>query len=229
MTGGKHSSYMTNGVFDLAKWIAKMNTFNTPEIQAAVAAGVADGTIVGNSVMDEPNNTSPDNRWGPAGTMTKARVDDMASYAKGIFPTLPMGVAHKHNRFEPENPYKVIDFINDQYDASQGDVTRFRDAGLALARRDGHAIMFSINILDGGTTAPECPTPQTGGPGTYGKKCRVTPGQLQDWGLILGSAGCGLTMWRYDSAFMATAANQQVFGTLADRLAMIPAKPCRRS
>ncbi len=55
MTGGSHWNYLTNDVFDLAKWQAKMETYNTPAIKAAVAAAVADGTIIGNSVMDEPN------------------------------------------------------------------------------------------------------------------------------------------------------------------------------
>jgi hypothetical protein len=231
MTGGKHTNYMTNGVFDMAKWTAKMNTFNTAAIKAAVAAGVADGTIVGNDVMDEPNASGigDGNTWGPAGTMTKARVDSLASYVKAIFPTLPTGVSHKHHRFEPTKSYRVIDYINDQYDAGQGDVTAFRDAGLALARRDGHTVVFSINLLDGGSVIPGCPIPETGGPGTYGVKCRVTPAQLEQWGLILGSAGCGLTMWVYDDVFMASPDNQRAFKTIADRLATLPAKPCRRS
>src|SRR5215213_8489669 len=57
MTGGSHSNYLTDGVFDLAKWQAKMESYNTPAIKAAVAAAVSDGTIIGNSVMDEPNVT----------------------------------------------------------------------------------------------------------------------------------------------------------------------------
>jgi len=231
MTGGKHSNYLTGGVFDMAKWIAKMETFNTSAIKAAIAAGVADGTIVGNDVMDEPNvsGAGDGNTWGPPGTMTKARVDSLASYAKSMFPSLPAGVAHKHNRFEPTKSYKVIDYINDQYDAGQGDVTAFRDAGLALARRDGHAIIFSMNLLDGGTVIPGCPIPETGGVGTYGDRCRATAAQLEQWGLVLGPAGCGLTMWRYDSTFMAAADNQRAFKSVADRLASLAAKPCRRS
>jgi hypothetical protein len=229
MTGGKHAHYMTNGVFDMAKWIAKQNTFNTPAIKAAIAAGVADGTIVGASVMDEPNNTSIDNSWGPKGTMTKVMVDQMASHVKAMFPTLPTGVVHKHNTFEPTKSYKVIDFVNDQYAHVQGDVVAFRDAGVAMARRDGHAVMFSINILDGGTTVPDCPVPETGGKGTYGTRCRVTAAQLESWGKLLGEAGCGLTMWRYDSAFMSIAANQRAFKNIAAHLAAKPAQACRRS
>ena len=49
MTGGGHSIYLTNGVFDMAKWKARMATYNTAAIKDAIAKGVADGTIVGNS------------------------------------------------------------------------------------------------------------------------------------------------------------------------------------
>jgi hypothetical protein len=225
MTGGSHSNYLTNGVFDLAKWQAKMNTFNTSAIKAAVAAGVADGTIIGNSVMDEPNHFT----WGPVGTMTKAEVDQMAAYAKAMFPTLAMGVSQKHNSFEPTKSYSVIDFINDQYELREGDVTKFRDDGLALARRDGHAVIFSINLLDGGTIVPGCPIPETGGTGTYSNRCRVTPAQLEAWATVLGPAGCALTMWRYDTAFMSVVENQRAFQKIAALLAPLPRKACRRS
>jgi hypothetical protein len=225
MTGGAHDNYLTNGVFDKTKWLAKMKTFDTPAIKAAVAAGVADGTILGNSVMDEPNHYT----WGPTGTMTKAEVDEMAAYVKAMFPTLAQGVSQKHNSFEPTKSYQVIDFINDQYELRQGDVVAFRDAGLALARRDGHAVIFSINLLDGGTIVPGCPVPETGGTGTFSNRCRVTPAQLEAWATILGPAGCAMTMWRYDDAFMSVADNQRAFRNIAALLAPLPRKPCRRS
>ena len=95
MTGGAHNLYKTAGVFDLAKWQAAMDAYNTQAIRDAIAEGVADGTIVGNSVMDEPQqhgvSSDPDKTWGPSGTMTKVRVDGMCAYVKAIFPTLPVG------------------------------------------------------------------------------------------------------------------------------------------
>jgi hypothetical protein len=225
MTGGKHSNYITNGVFDMAKWIAKMNTFNTSAIKTAVAAGVADGTILGDIVMDEPNHYT----WGPAGTMTKLEVDGMASYVKSLFPTLTVGVSQKHNAFEPTKSYKVIDFIVDGYDERQGTVASFRDAGLALARRDGHTVIFGVNVLDGGTIVAGCPIPETGGTGTFSNRCRVTPEQLEAWSTVLGPAGCAFSMWQYDSTFMASTDNQRVFRTIAALLATAPRTSCRRS
>jgi hypothetical protein len=235
MTGGPHVNYLTDGVFDMAKWKAKLNSFNTPAIRAAVAEAVADGTLIGNSVLDEPHHYGlgdPSNSWGPKGTFTKVRVDSMCADSKAIFPSMPVGVFHDHAVFEPLKAYRVCDFIVDQYAARKGDITKFRDDGLALARRDGHAIAFSLNIIDGGIQAPRdglwnCPS-TSGGRGTYEPNCRMTAQQVRDWGILLGSAGCALTMWWYDDAYMADPANQQAFKEVGDRLANVSTSGCRR-
>jgi hypothetical protein len=155
MTGGAHADYKTDGVFDEGKWRAVMDGFNTPAIQTAVAAGVADGTIIGNSVMDEPqqfdrNGVQRDKSWGPFGTMTKARVDGMCAYVKQIFPTLPVGVFHSPNAFEPLNSYHVCQFLMSQYDMIKGDVTAYRDAAIALTQRDGMGLILGLNVVNGG-------------------------------------------------------------------------------
>ena len=234
MTGGGHSNYMTDGVFDMAKWESKMNLYNTSAIRTAVSAGVADGTIIGNVVMDEPHayGLGDGNTWGPQGTMTKLRVDQMCGYVKALFPTITVGVVHGHSAFEPSKSYRVCQFLVDQYAYRRGDVTQFRDEALAMAGRDGITIVFSMNILNGGIQAPRdglwnCPLTTTGGRGTYDPNCRMTGAQVREWGTLLGSAGCALTMWRYDDTFMAKPENQQAFKDLAARLATVPAKSCK--
>jgi hypothetical protein len=233
MTGGAHENYLTNGVFDRAKWKAKQDTYNTPEIRAAVAAAVADGTVIGESVMDEPNvsGLGDGNSWGPVGTMTKARVDSLCGYVQQMFPTLPVGVAHRHDVFEPTKSYRVCDFILTQYSERAGSVTAFRDGALQMAARDGHAIMFAMNLLNGGKQdldgTWDCTG--TGGLGSRSPNCRMTAQQVHDWGITLGSAGCGMVTWRYDAAFMANSDNLQSFKDVATRLATLPGKSCRTS
>jgi hypothetical protein len=231
MTGASHDRYKTNGVFDLAKWEAAMNAFDTPAIRDAVAQGVADGTIIGNSVMDEPQQSGTTAKdWGPPGTMTKLRVDGLCSYVKGIFPTLPVGVGHDYNAFEPGNSYQVCDFFMTQYALRKGNVTAWRDAALALAARDGMAVIFATNLLNGGQQdkngAWDCPG--TGGVGTHSPNCRVTPAQLRDWGKLLGPAGCALVSWRYDAAFMAKPENQAAISDVAITLSSLPRTSCGR-
>jgi hypothetical protein len=88
MTGGLSTEYTTNGQFDMTKWKNKMDTYNTEAIRNAVAAAVSDGTVIANQMIDEPETR----RWG--GNITKATLDEMATYGHNMFPTLPMGLNH---------------------------------------------------------------------------------------------------------------------------------------
>ena len=225
MTGGQHKNYMTNGVFDMAKWRAKMDTYNTPEVRAAIAKGVEDGIIIGNSVMDEPANVSPSNSWGPEGTMTKPRVDDMCRYVKDMFPSLPVGVLHDHRIFQPEQGYQHCEFIVSQYRLSKGDVKSFRDGGLAWAKRYNMGIIFSLNILHGGNPGTTC---QKWGDDPRGVLCAMSGEQLRDWGTYLGTAGCALMMWKYEHDYINKPEVQEALHDIADALARTPKRSCAR-
>jgi hypothetical protein len=220
--------------FDEGKWRAIVDRFNTPEIRQAIADAVRDGVIIGNVVMDEPQVTGggDGNTWGPPGTMTKLRVDGLCKYLKDIFPTMPEGVFHQHNTFEPEKSYQVCEFIVDQYNERRGDVVNFRDDGVALAQRDGHSVMFSLNILNGGVQDKDgvwdCTGAGQGGKGGYAPNCRMTADQVRQWGKLLGLAGCGLYMWHYDDAFMAAPDNATALKEVAQALAAAPYKACTR-
>jgi len=232
MTGGSHDRYKTDGVFDLAKWEAAMDAFDTPAIRDAVAEGVADGTIIGNSVMDEPQQSGTDSKdWGPAGTMTKARIDGLCAYVRNIFLTLPVGVFHDPAVFEPDSSYRVCEFLISQYAMRKGSVTAWRDAALALAARDDMAIALSINVLNGGQQDKDgtWDCAGTGGLGTFSPNCQMTPDQIRDWGRLLGQAGCAMLAWRYDAAFMAKPENQAAFSAVAITLSGLPRTPCTRS
>jgi hypothetical protein len=243
MTGGARANYLTNGVFDMAKWQARMRSFDTPAIRSAVAQAVSDGILIGNSVMDEPFNDggpgNESNSWGPKGTLSKARVDSMCGYAKAIFPTLPEGVFQDY-RLAPDDSYLVCDFVTSQYRAAKGPLAEYKDGALALCRRDHHACSFAINVLDGGTPvqrragqtdylAGDCPLTTTGGRGTYFPNCRMTADQVREAGRVLGSAGCFLTGFQYEAGFMAKPENQSAFRDVAAALASRPAVSCIRT
>jgi hypothetical protein len=227
MTGGPNN-VTTDGRFDLGKWKARMDRLNTAAIRKAVADGVADGTIVANKLMDEPE--SP--KWG--GVPTKAMIDEMATYARKIFPTLPMGIGHGAPGFKWRSGerYKVLDWVSVQYvwNYNQGDVTAWREQVLNFARNNGVTPMFALNILNGGVRdtngAWDCPN--TGGRGTRTSYCRMTSDQVRTFGRTIGPFGCAMLMWRYDDAFMAKAANQSAFRDVASLLSSKPLRSCRR-
>jgi hypothetical protein len=233
LTGGAPKQYSTNGAFDLAKWEARIDQYNTTPIRDAIAAGVADGTVLGNSLMDEPEHKN----WG--GVMTKPLLDTMAAYAKGYFPTLPMGPSHGPNGYylwRPSERYRVVDYVANQYNwwITAGDVVAWRDKVLAQAKLDGVAVVFSMNILDGGQTAARggawsCPAGTSAGRGTHDPGCRMTATQIRDWGKALGPAGCAMLMWRYDDLAMGRVDNQLAMRDVAATLAAVPGRGCTRS
>ncbi len=227
MTGGNHDNYITNGKFDLAKWKAKMDTYNTTAIKDAVAGAVGDGTILLNSVMDEPNHST----WG--GVMTHALLDEMARYVKSIFPTLKTGVVVQWD-WQRTSTYQDMDVLISQYGVhNKGPVLAYRDSAVASARSKNVGLMFSMNVLNGGTRVegwPEagCPVPETGGPGTSGGNCRMTAAQVRNFGNVLVSEpfACGLLMWEYESTFFGRADNKDAFDDVAATAAARPTKVC---
>jgi hypothetical protein len=228
MTGGLASEYKTGGKFDLGKWKTRMNTFKTSTIQNAVAAAVADGTIVGNVLISEPETPL----WG--GVMTKPLIDQMATYVKNIFPTLPVGVnmGAPGFRWRTSERFKVVDYVLSQYQWSfnQGNVGAWRDAVLNWARAEGVTPVFSLNLLNGGvvdnTGGWDCTG--TGGKGTIAYRCRMTADQVRTWGRAIGPYGCAMLMWQYDDAFMSKSANQVAFRDVASLLASKARRSCRR-
>jgi hypothetical protein len=228
MTGGRANEYTTRGKFDLGKWKARMNTFNTATIRKAVADAVADGTIVGNKLIDEPETP----KWG--GVLTKPMIDGMATYVKSMFPTLPVGVGMGAPGFQwrTHERFKVVDYVLSQYQWSfnQGGITAWRDAVVSWSRAEGVTPLFSLNILDGGINDKvgtwNCAG--TGGKGTIAHRCRMTADQVRTWGRAIGPYGCAMLMWRYDAAFMSKSANQSAFRDVASLLNSKPRRSCRR-
>jgi hypothetical protein len=230
MTGGLATSYTTGGRFDFEKWKRRMSSFDTDAIKSEVATGVADGTIIANQLVDEPETR----RWG--GNISKAVIDEMAAYAKRIFPTLPMGINHGPPAVDwrASERFRVLDYVLYQYNhyITGGNVAEWRDRALAQARRDGVTPAFSLNILDGGvqdrSSRYSCSAAGQAGRGTYKPNCRMTSTQLRAWAEALESGGCMLLMWMFDRAYMTNAGNQSAFNEVAERLRRLPNRSCRR-
>lgn len=242
MTGGAHSQYKTGGRFDPEKWKSKLRQYNTAEIRSCVAAAVSDGTVIGNALLDEPENKD----WGGDGTITKPMLDYLALYAKQYFPSLPMGVNHGASGYlwRASERFTAVDYVNYQYrwDAarSNGNPAIYRDKVFAQSAYDGVATSFSLNVLAGGIPdrvgAWDCH-----GSGQYGTSnsvwpplCRMTPDQLRQFGTTLGTAQlannsvCALLMWKYDPDYFRAAGVVGALGDVADKTNGAPKGSCRR-
>jgi hypothetical protein len=238
---GSHSPYITDGKFDMEKFKhgnpsvpgSGMDGYRNSVIQDSVAQAVADGVLLGNVIMDEPEHDS----WGKTASgedfMTKAMLDEMARYVKAIFPTLPVGVDFGPTRahWRPNETFSDVDFVNHQYNwwVTQGNVVQFRDSALVWDARDGVRTLLGINVLNGGIQAARdgqwnCSTTTTGGRGTSDPNCRVTAAQLRDWGILFGRASNAVKLWKYDRDMMGQTAYQNAARDVRDDLATQPAK-----
>ena len=239
LPGGSHDKFMTNGVFDHAKWTMYLQQYNTPAIKAAVAQGVADGVILGGNYLDEPHVTGQGdgNTWGPFGTFTKVRVDSLCAEGKALFPTLPAGITHQHQLFDVSHQYKVCEFLIDQYQYSFGDIVAWRTAGLAMAQREGIALLFGANWLGGGIKDADAKKDATTGVwtgwdcrneggylGQYAPLCQMTPAQLTESARTLGPYGCGFRGWRWDDVDLKD--YQPTLRDVSAYLASQPGRPC---
>src|SRR6476661_3309251 len=221
MTGTSASDYKTNGKFDLSKWKRRMNGFNTSTIRNAVAGGVSDGTVVGNTMIDEPETV----RWG--GNVSKSVIDQMAAYSRSIFSTLPVGVnlGPPGYRWRASERFHQLDWVRYQYSwgVTKGDVAAWRSAVLNQAHKDGVTPAFSLNVLDGGVRdlagSWDCP-------GTHRQNCWMSPDQVRTYGRAVGPSGCFLLMWTYTDAFMSKSANRDAFHDVASTLASKSRRSC---
>lgn len=232
ITPGPSPLYTTSGQFDMAKWKKAVNTYNKSALKTAVAAAVADGTIIGNQLIDEPETK----RWGT--NITKATIDQMATYVKGLFPTLPEGVTHgpPGYKWRASERYTKLDFAVYQYAhyITSGNITSWRTAVLAQAKLDGVTPGLSLNILNGGKQDRgdgfyDCVGADMGGLGTRYPNCLMTADQLTTWGKALVPYGCFMMMWQFDSTYMAKSANKTAFKAIATQAAALPKRSCKRA
>jgi hypothetical protein len=214
LTGGDHAQYITAGRFDFAKWKAGVERYTTPVLKTALQEAVTDGTVLGYVMLDEPQHVS----WG--GALTKATVDSMAAYCRELLPSIPCGVAADH-RWRAHERYRVVDFVMAQTWMETGSATAFRDSAVAMARRDGVALVLSINLF-GAKPSPGCEPRRN--------QCLMRPAEVREWGRVLVSEpyACALMMWRYDAAMWGRPEYQTQFQDIATIAKQRVAKECRR-
>jgi hypothetical protein len=108
---------------------------------------------------------------------------------------------------------------------SKGTIESFREGGLAFAKRSGIEIAFSLNVLHGGVAGASCA--KFAGDRNE-QLCPMSPEQVRSWGVVLGSAGCALNMWRYESGYFDDPEIQAAVKAVADSLAKLPRRDCVR-
>jgi hypothetical protein len=224
LAGGDDANYQTGGVFDPAKWEARI--LETAPAANEIREAVRDGIIPGAILMDEPWNK----RWGGYfDTHGKPALDDMASFVKDIHPTLPVGPTHRPDHHDHQN-YTVVDFMGSQYSYRLGTIESWYAGALAVATAGSHKLLLSANCLNGGLQMPwPCSAETTGGNGTMNGNCKMTAAQLEESLTYLASRTYGvLSIWRHDTNYFGRTDVQNALADVSAVCATLPRRSLRR-
>jgi hypothetical protein len=167
---------------------------------------ILDGTVVGNFLIDEPNDPT---NWNGR-LVLESTIEEMARYSKSLWPGMPTIV-----RVRPDyltGTYQYLDAAWAQYHSRFGDPARFISENVAQAKNKGLALVVGFNILDGNDGS------------------KMTPGQIESWGsaFLADTYPCAFLSWKYDQAYLGRSDIGQAMGYLSAKAENRASKSCRR-
>jgi hypothetical protein len=190
LTGGS-ASHVKNadGTFSFTKWKALIDKARTVDF----GPYVADGTIIGHYLIDEPNMA---HRWGGK-VVPQATIEAMAKYSKQIWPTM-----HTLVRVVPTwlasapVTYTYLDAGWAQYTAVKGDAASWIAREASAAKSKGLGLIASLNVLNGGNGSSKIAGPESG-------KYSMSAAELRSYGsaLLNQTYICGFFQWMYNSTY----------------------------
>jgi hypothetical protein len=182
LTGSSNKFSDENG-FSMAKWKALVDRFRGLDLSPYIA----DGTIVGHFLLDEPND--PTNYHGKE--VSLAEIEEMARYSKEIWPTMPTIIRAWPVKLKGY-PFKSLDAAWAQYHSRLGPLQDFIANNVQQSKQAGLALVLGLNVSNGGSSA-------SGIPGLGEGKFAMSADQLRTWGkaLLDEPYGCALFIWKY--------------------------------
>ena len=188
LAGSRRRFQEADGAFSPARFNEILDRYQPIDF----APYVADGTIIGHMLFDEPQDPS---NWNGSQT-PYADIEAVAAHSKALWPTMPVGVAGPPSFLQGGAPWSALDFGFAQYTTQRGDVAAWLSQEVGAAQQTGLGLVLSINVLGGNNRSP------------------VTAAQLAEWGALFVAEprACGLLMWRYDDSYFQ---NPDVAGVVA--------------
>jgi len=208
MFAGTESHYKDGeGHFSLSKWKARVDRFKAVDFSDYVA----DGTIIGHYIIDEPQDTY---NWNGV-PVSPSTVEEMARYSKTFWPNMPTIV-----RAEPgymatwSGTYRYLDAAWAQYTSRRGDVGEYFRKNIAVAQQKGLALVAGLNFLDGGNP----------------NLSWMNAAEVQQYGsaLLANSYPCAFISWQYNATFLSQPGMGAALQALADKAEARPTVTCRR-
>lgn len=193
-----------DGSFSLELWKRRVDRFKDIDFEPYVA----DGTVLGHYIMDEPHSAK---NWNGK-PVPFADIEAAAKYSKERWPRMTTFV-RAHPGFLAGAPFRwmYVDAAWAQYSARKGDVRAYVESNVASARALGLGLVVGLNLLSGGTS-------ESGIAGYNKGKWAMSARQIRRWGRILAAEpyACALFMWKYDKSNPAYLERPDIKAALAE-------------
>jgi hypothetical protein len=210
---GASQEYTDSNGFNLAKWKQKVDEFREFDLSSYIA----DGTLIGHYIMDEPS----DRRNWNGHLVARADIDEMARYSKEIWPNLPT-IIRGWAWYLKGYDYKYLDAAWAAYHERFGSIDQFVSSNVQDAKDAGLSLVVGLNVLAGGG--------DDGLPGFKEGKKSMTAAQLKSWGgaLLDQPYGCAFFMFRYHPEYFARPDIKEAVTELSQKARRLENRSCQR-
>jgi hypothetical protein len=215
--GGEKNYRNADGTFSLTKWKAGVDRFRNIDFSSYVA----DGTIVGHYLVDEPHFGG---RWGDK-VIPQATIEAAAKHSKLRWPNLPTLVNAPANWLaEAPVTYVHLDAAWAMYRSRTSSSPATWIASQARkAKSKGLGLVAGMNVLDGGNGSSNIR-------GTQPKTWAMSATELRSYGsaLLAESYVCAFSMWRYSGTYYNRADVKSAMSDLSAKARNHTKTPCRQ-
>jgi hypothetical protein len=200
--------------FSFEKWKARVDEHRNIDISSYIA----DGTIVGHFIMDEPEDRS---NWGGT-TVSHEDIDRIAQYSKEIWPDLPTVIRVVPGWLKGYQ-FQYLDAAWAQYLDRFGPLDAYIATNIRDAQESGLALVGGLNVLNGGSK-------NSGIPGHKAGKFAMSANEIRTWGgaLLAQPYFCAFIMWEYEPNYFSRPDIKAAMAELSQKAKAHPQQSCRR-
>jgi hypothetical protein len=209
--GNQEFTRDSNG-FSLTMWKERIDRFRGVDLTSYIA----DGTIIGHFLMDEPEDRS---NWNGR-VVPQAMIEEMANYSKQLWPTM-VTMVRTHAYYLEGHQYPHLDATRVHYLDRFSPIDSFINANVDGAKALGLALVGGLNVLNGGSKT-------SGIPGKWAGKFAMNADEIRAWGTrFLSEDICAFILWEYDSTYLARPEIREALAELAQIAQSRPKRECR--
>jgi hypothetical protein len=217
LAGGESTYRNADGTFNLTKWKSGVDRFRNIDFSSYVA----DGTIVGHFLVDEPHFAS---RWGDK-AIPQATVEAAAKHSKQRWPNLPTIVNSPANWLASVPvTYVYLDAGWAMFRAKTStSPANWAALQVNKAKSKGLGLVAGLNVLDGGDGS-------SGIRGTQPRTWAMSAAELRKYGsaLLSQSYVCAFSMWRYSGSYYGRSDVKSAMADLSAQARSHARTPCRQ-